>query len=1140
MKIQEQEIIVETKNKNLIVSASAGSGKTTVMIRKILKYILDGDCHVDELLVLTYTNASGQEMKKKLIDKLKENLNEYPFLQEELELVQTSDISTIDSFCQKIVKKYFYVLNIDPSFNILQGGEKDFYQEEALSKSIKELKLTNPSAYENLLENLSAKRDERHIKKYVINIYDYVTSILDYDSFFKKSLELYDNKKLIAENFLLNYYLESLQELKDRAEKLKQNCMDLNFLGYVNYLNNLLIYLDNITLRKSISELVENLPTFNSRLYEDKTDEIGRKNEISLLKKEIDKIMSNIKENYVSANSIKSSYNNCFVLIQNIINLTNIFIEKYKEVKDDNNYFDFNDIERLAIKILENDEIRKEVSLSYKYIFVDEYQDANSVQEKIIYLLENNNLFFVGDVKQSIYGFRQSEPQIFLNTIDNFSKEEKSEALYLNCNFRSNKNILEFANYVFNVLMTNSTCGINYKKDSQFDPKANYEDLNNETCVEVNILANEIQEKEDLIPQKVYSVKDNSNTFETQTKNDKQCLFICNKIANLLGTEIFDKDQNKTRPISFKDIVILVAKRGDFVNCLIKHFSNVGIPFVVNVNDNLEECYDNMVLFSLIKYALNRFDDYSLYTILSSNLFNFSDSELATIKLCGVDKEYFYECFESTENILDENLLNKIEQFNKTINEFYFDLKYKGIYYALDKIVIKTNYLINISYEEDYNQRKTNVINYIDSFINSNFNFNANDYLLYREKSVRQDKIQTDKNFIEAVEITTMHSSKGLEYPVVILPNLDQDFTKEVNKSEICINKELGIGIKHFNSELRVLNNGIFYDACKKKNRLEENSERIRLLYVAITRAKNKLILIANKAKEYKKIIRDSQVLKLNNFMSAIVGCFDENVIENINASNDYQTILYNNEKIKLNVVTPVAQEMISSTNVCLEELNNLKTKSISKFLEFDISKQVKNIPLKNSVSEFAFDENSSLNFSPNNLTYAEHLTEKASDVGTLYHSLLERINFSQIGMIDDLEYFISTNFSEEDVKILKKIGFNNIYENIKLLNEKTKDCKHILKEQKFVMYVPYSLVTSEDISDKILIQGIIDLVVIKENEILLIDYKLSKKSNIALKEKYKKQLFLYEMALKNKYRNLDIKKYILNLNGKEFIEINN
>lgn len=1135
IKIKEQEEILNSFGKNIIVSASAGSGKTTIMIKKAINYVIEKKCHVDELLVLTYTKASAMEMKKKLIESLKQNQKDYPFLEDELELVAQMDICTIDSFCQKLIKKYFYLLNIDPSFNILQGSELTLLQSQALDSALNIIKKEETEVYENLINNFSDKRDETKIKKLALQIYNYSTSILNKEDFYNNTLSLYEQNNLTAEKYLNNHYNIVLSGVKDNLSQLLERCDNLKIEGYCKYINNLLSIVESLILSDTISKKLNIISASNFGIFRTiKTVDEELSENIKLEKERISKLKTEFIKQFVSGENVEISYKNCEKLVKNLIKLVKNFEICYKNLKNESNLYDFDDIERLAITLLENDDARQEISDLYKYIFVDEYQDANKIQEKIIYQIAKNNLFFVGDVKQSIYAFRQSDPEIFINTEKEFSNNKTCESKRLNCNFRTNKNILDFANYVFSTVMTSGSAGLDYKEKAQFDARAVYKTIQDEINVSINLINKDENDKEIQIPTHVYSVKENSLENESTNKYSDECTLVCSKILECLGQKIYEKSTDTFKDVSFSDITILLAKRGEFLNCLVQKMETLKIPYVVNLNDNLDEVYDNMVLYNLLKYTYNNYDDYALYGVLNSQLFGFSDEELAIIKSESNEK-YLIDAITSCEN---KDFKEKLKNFINFTLEFESNIKNKGIYYALGDILDKTDYLLKISSDTNFKQRRLNIDAYIESFLKGKFNYDLSAYLLFRETCALEQKVITEKNFTDAVEITTMHASKGLEYPIVILPNLSYDITKEHDKSSLAINKDLGMGIKHYSEEDREIVNGIFYSATKLANKKQELSEKIRLLYVAMTRAKNKLIITAENLNNYKQIKNDGDIFACNNFISMILGCFDRKILDKINNNVEFETNLFNNDTINLSCfnlkVTPLKAKR---TILKQQEMQNLE--SVQKFLDIDIKQNVSQIALKNSVSKFAFDDESSFNPTPKTFETKEHTVSNVTDAGIIYHELLEKIDFNNVNKINDVEMFIRCNFDDDKAIVLKSIGYENIFNIISSIKVLIKDSQKLLKEQKFIMNVPYNQIVESSITDKILVQGIMDLVVIKDNTAILIDYKYTSKSPEQILDTYSKQLSLYKMALKNLGTFKNIKCHIINIKNGNVIDVN-
>ena len=367
--IPEQDEVLKIEDKNMIVSASAGSGKTTIMIEKILKYLTSNKCHANELLVLTYTKAAASEMKKKLVDKIKKESINNECLLDELDYIADSDISTFDSFCQKLIKKYFYILDIDPSFDILEGGDKSYYQGVALNQSIKEFKQTNPSLYENLLNTFSSKRDENEIKEIIITIYEYCTSLLSLDDFINKSAQFYDKNLNIAESYLNSYYSAIINQIKINLISLFGRCKNYGFDSYCEYINNLLSICDKFLCENNFANKIDFLQNVNYKTLKHlDEDELFINQQIAKEKTKLKTTVDKLTECFISQETIEKSYDECLTLFNSTITLLKLFIKKYTQLKKSINSFDFNDVERLTISLLENKIVKSEIKNNYKYI----------------------------------------------------------------------------------------------------------------------------------------------------------------------------------------------------------------------------------------------------------------------------------------------------------------------------------------------------------------------------------------------------------------------------------------------------------------------------------------------------------------------------------------------------------------------------------------------------------------------------------------------------------------------------------------------------------------------------------------------------------------------------------------------------
>ena len=548
----QKDILLASK-KNQLVSAGAGSGKTTVMIEKIADLLLEKNVDVDNLLVVTFTVLAAQEMKERLIKKLKtEILTANDDKKQEIlniiEKIKTASIDTIDGFASKTIKKYFYDLEISPNIEILSDTTKDYYLTKAMNKTFADYskKIDEINFMLDLFGGNARNLDS--LKSLIMTAYYNVINIENYEEFLESVIAEY-NDSIKSENVINKYMCDLATQVQkciiqeystftnQVKEKLSALCVSLQqFNAFVSFKANLKILTSLESVKFSPTEYKENegLKLLVSKI-----------GDVFALKTNLEK--NEINENYEEKNEKIVKYLSIF------INLLKNFIKYYNKIKENNNLIDFNDLNRLMLKLLKNENIKHELQEKYQYIFIDEYQDVNPLQDGLMNQLvgENTTLFMVGDVKQSIYGFRGSSPEWFLNKYDNMKKSKMNEDVFdMNVNFRSSPTILKFINEVFSKLMTKEIADIDYKNDCEIEPKR--DDIVDD---KVKILLVE-EEKESELSTGVYSVKNHVQQKSSSSK-DKEAVLVLKTITELVGTEFYDANLKEKRNLTYSDIAIL-------------------------------------------------------------------------------------------------------------------------------------------------------------------------------------------------------------------------------------------------------------------------------------------------------------------------------------------------------------------------------------------------------------------------------------------------------------------------------------------------------------------------------------------------------------------------------------------------------
>lgn len=1129
IEIKEQTDILDSHGKNLIISASAGSGKTTIMIKKILQAILDEKISVKEILVLTYTKASASEMKQRLENALCENIED-SFCREQYDNLPVADITTFHAFYQKLIKKYFYIININPSFKVLDENLAKNLKDIALTETLKKYSETKEEDYFFLYQMFSRGRSNLSIKELVLEMNEFLLSISD-ENFIHKCLKYFETND--AENYINEYLVSHLQTHINSLKKLQIECEKNGFDKYIENINKTLSQIECINLKKSLAENIEIISLYKvETLREDKKkDFISFKDKIQAVKDRLKSLIGEIVEyNFGDEECIKKSHNVCKKVIEILVDINAEFNNTYASLKNEKGAFDFNDLEFYAQKILENEKIRQELREKYRYIFVDEFQDANMVQENFLQKISGeDNRFMVGDVKQSIYAFRQSDPDIFISLQNKYELEESSESKKLNSNFRSHKDILNFVNDIFKIIMTKDTAGIDYKNEAMFVPRAEYKN-NSYARVNIDILQ---KEKEDNIqPSGVYSVKNHIFNDDEKLSAEREAQVVASRISQLINEKIYDAKTEKFRNVEYGDIAILLRSRGAYLSTFSASLTSYGIPVKQNTNENLLDLPDGQIAKSLLEFTNNEKQDLPLSVCLLSVIGGFTENEVATIRKCYPDQKYFYEATLLYKAEKEDSLSSKLHYFYDTIADLRYNIKYYGVHKSLysfyDKIGLKEKLYSFIDGERRYK----NFTTFADFFASG---MTINEFISLKNPSI---SVKDDIKQASVIDITTMHSSKGLEYPIVFVCNMGKDFNKKPKVSNIQISKTGKMATKFFDVETNQEHSSVFFESIKKENRKTDFAEQLRLLYVALTRAKNHLYIVGTTDFYNIETLEDKcDILNQKDYLSLILGALDKKILEKIKLYGNYQS--EDNElSICVENFDAIGEDVLSKDKKVLK-VENQYVDELASYIEFDYKSN--NIAYKNTVSKLASSDNySSKNFAPEKLKLSEHLIEtNSNDRGTCYHKILELIDFNDVKCIEDVSKNINKFIAEGKIKIedSEDISCENIFNNISILQGIIKDSK-IFKEQQFMMKVPYSEVTKSEIQENVLVQGIVDLFVDSEEKIL-VDYKLTKvKDDKVLINRYKKQIELYKMALESALSTKISKCYILNLTLEKLIEI--
>lgn len=1001
----EQKEAINIEGSNVIVSAGAGSGKTAVLSERVLRKVKEGT-HINELLVLTFTKAAAKEMKDRIKDKLIENN-----LDSEAQLIDGAYITTFDSYSLLVVKKYHYILGINRDIKISDTILLNIIKRDLLDEIMDEYYKEENEKFKNLVCKFSLK-DDRELKDLIIKLSD--------------KLELKYDRYQYLENYMKEYYSEeSLEELTLEYQE--------NVFKELARFRSLTEELSSHLEDKKLGALVDSTTTLiNSKTYEELSKNIRnlslpRSNGYSLEAKKINESLKKSKDELIKLciydtkvemlNEVKQTYDDTSILVEILMKLD----MKNRHYKKREELYDFNDISHLAIKLVkENQNVREDIKNSFKEILIDEYQDTSDNQELFISFINNNNVYMVGDIKQSIYRFRNANPYIFKEKYDTYNKDKtKGIKIDLAKNFRSRGEVLDNINMLFENVMDDYIGGANYKSSHKAIFGNTSYNKEGETKQDYNLVINTYREEKD------------------RTNTEQEAFIIAEDIKRKIadGYLIFDKNNKKIRKACFDDFVILLDKKKNF-DLYKKIFEYMNVPLTVYREEKINNTDDFLVIYNLFKLVLFVYNEdfsekfrYSFLSIARSFLFRYSDNDIYKIFM---DNSFFD---------------TKIIKIALNIKEQIEVLPLKDLYRL---ILAKYNYYEKLLTTTDI-EKHEKCIEYLDNLIDCLTKEDIVSFMSYLDKVVENTydiKYDSSVDVDNSVKIMSIHKSKGLEFPICYFADLENKFNMKDQKEKINFSNKYGIILPNIEDESNDTIRKMLY---KRFDTIEEISERIRLFYVALTRCKEKLIIVCPEVLEdkssYSEIVDYDIRRKYSSFYSILKSIWyklDKYIVQTEIKSYS-KNYLYRVETSNLDNLT--------------DEIINVEEPIIEKELIIDtrFSKRMRTIVTK--------DENDLL------------------ELGTKIHKILEQIDFKNPNLINIANSFIKK-------KVEKFLNSRIIKEN---LNAK------FYKEYEFIYYTR---------GEKF--HGIIDLLIENDDEIIIIDYKLKEIEDV----KYNEQLYGYKKYL--------------------------
>ncbi len=1101
-------------------------------------------------------------MREKILEAIYKKIEENPEdenLQKQVILLNKASISTIHSFCLDVIKNNFYEIDVSANTRIADDSEILLLQQEVIDDLFEEKYEEEDSNFIKLIKTYTKYNQDEVLKDLILRVYSYIQASPFPEEWLEEQIEklnigdgtnfsdtvwgkiITENANQILEDSILK--LQNIRTKMTRFPELDKFTAKIeDDIDKYTYIQNNLSDWD--TAVEAINTLKNAMWTKDQKITNDLKDEAKDVRESTKDEfKKVKKLMNCSSEEAVQ--DIKYMY----PILKMLKDLILEFSQKFYQRKREKNIMDFSDMEHLALKILvkkdENgnivkSEIAKKYENKFEEIAIDEYQDSNLVQEYILTSVSRgNNIFMVGDVKQSIYKFRQARPKLFLDKYDNYKLDPvngEDRKIQLFKNFRSRSNILDFTNLVFEDIMSRELGNIEYNQDEYLNLGANFEEIQNQDYkTELEIL--DLSEENDDIWK-----TDEEETEEEQEKVEDVVLearFVARKIKELIDSkyQIIDKKTGR-RDIQYKDIAILLRTSSGVANVYEKEISELEIPVYSDSSSQYLQSVEIETIMSLLRIINNPMQDIPLVTVMRSPIGNFTDNELIEIRMADRNSS-FYEALLKSD-------LEKAHRFLALLKELREDEEYMTLDEWIWNIYTKTGYMNYVNLMPNGALRVSNLRmlferakQYEEASFKGLYNFiNFIDKIKFNQEDLKAAKIIGENENV--VRIMTIHKSKGLEFPVVILAGVGKQFNFRDLNGKILLDQDLGMGPQYIDSDRYIEFKTLAKKALAIKAKNEAISEEMRILYVALTRAKEKLIIVGRQKDVNKKMSEKQKLLE-------IYSTIDDNkinpyLLQKYKTYLDWLELIYLKEgvantknlftvninkrektSVKIeNEVEDISEKIIKESNKNNDEQEKEKIKEI---LNWQYKHQsIEGIPTKTSVSKLKEKREQEVQITQEPKFINEEAKTKLTGAqkGTLIHLCLQKMKETEEYNLEKITELIE---ELKDKEIITEIEVQNIdkeklleYTNSQLWTE-LKQAKEIHKEHPFYINIKasriYNQINKEDDED-ILVQGVIDLFFIdKDDNLILVDYKTDYvQHENELVEKYKGQLDLYKEAL--------------------------
>ena len=1216
---KEQQAVIDTRNSNILVSAAAGSGKTAVLVERIITMITDSQnqIDIDSLLIVTFTKAAAAEMKERIITAINKRLETEPdnrHLQKQTMLIHIAKITTIHSFCLDIIRDYISELDIDPAFRVADEGELKLMRADVIEELLNDYYKAAETEFIEFVDAYSTGKADYGITDLIMKLYTFSQSYPWSKSWLLECLKIYEAEtngeveQTAWLRFLINDIKLQIKELFELAELAVSICDDIGGpYMYKPMLEADRAVLLSLTKAQSYDELQRVLKYISFDRLSSKKDEsvvIEKREYVLALRNRIKDSLKKICEMCENEDIVQiiDDFKGNRTAMKLLIRLTNDFAKRFANKKRASNILDFNDFEHMALKILvsrENEKIveshiANEISTRFHEILIDEYQDSNLVQETILNAVSKvrfgkSNIFMVGDVKQSIYRFRLARPELFVEKYETYPDYEfielgnechEESTKYGNCkielrkNFRSRENVLLGINFIFNQIMKKQLGNIEYNDLLALNYGAEFKEMDENVTVNQN-------DKCELLLVDLEDTQESARSKKAvdsaeYTKKEAEARLIALRIKELTsdtkGHYIWDLALNEYRLCKYSDIVILLRSFSGYSEVFSENLQAEGIPVFVETQTGYFSAAEVEVVLSMLKIIDNPRNDIPLAAVLKSPMGDLTVEELSVVVAhyktsAGKNREKgLYEAVVNyieefaaveksktclnvskveNENLFEEKLVVKLQKFINILENFRYMSSYMQINKLIYNVITETGYYEYVSVMKGGKVRQAN----LDMLMQKAIEYERTSYVglfnfvKYIEKLQKYDTDYGEASVINendnTVKVMTIHKSKGLEFPIVFVAGIDKQFNKMDANSKILLHADYGIAADYIDLNSRIKAQPLIKKVFRRAITLDNIGEELRVLYVALTRAKEKLIL-SGTVKGFEE--------KISKFQNMAIAAHEKLPFTSVSNALSYMDWIFmsifredkQNEVKKLFDIRCISIEELLFSEIELavsdeydrKKLKKLKNNidTVKESKEYNlISERLSYIyPFKKSLGINTTVSVSELKSSRVDKEFSDEVKRPAfmedksnlsgANLGTAYHKVFQLISYKEIyngkSVDSAIKAILDKNqISNEYYSAVKAVNISDFIATPLGQRVLLADAENRLnRERSFIIGI-----NEPDSGEMVMLQGIIDMFFEENGVLILVDYKtdyVKANGENVLIDRYSEQLKHYKNAL--------------------------